>query len=70
MGHVEGKRIVVTGSTRGMGRGFASALAAEGARLVINGTNADKLGEIEAEIIAAGGTAEPVLGSVADDAVG
>ena len=53
-----------------MGRGFASALTAEGARLVINGTNADKLGEIEAEIIAAGGTAEPVLGSVADDAVG
>lgn len=40
MGHVEGKRIVVTGSSRGMGRGFAAALAAEGARLVINGTNA------------------------------
>jgi 3-oxoacyl-[acyl-carrier protein] reductase len=69
MGNVEGKRIVVTGSSRGLGRGFALALAAEGARVVINGTNAEALGEVEAAIASAGGVVEPVLGSVADDAV-
>ncbi len=68
MGHVDGKRIVVTGATRGMGRGFALGLAAEGARVVVNGTNADLVEEVTATITAAGGTAEPCVGSVADDA--
>ncbi|MSW20927.1 MAG: short-chain dehydrogenase, partial [Actinobacteria bacterium] len=37
MSTLEGKRIVVTGATRGLGRGFALGLAAAGARLVVNG---------------------------------
>ena len=40
MARVAGKRIVVTGSSRGLGRAFAIALAREGASVVINGTNA------------------------------
>ena len=68
-GQVEGKRIVVTGATRGMGRGFALALAAEGARVVVNGTNAELVEEVTSAIRDGGGTAEPVVGSVADDAV-
>ena len=69
MSTLEGKRIVVTGATRGLGRGFALGLAAAGARLVINGTNAALAEQVAEEIRAAGGTAEPVVGSVADDSL-
>jgi 3-oxoacyl-[acyl-carrier protein] reductase len=69
MGEVDGKRIVVTGATRGMGRGFALALAAHGAKVVLNGTNEALAEEVTEAIRSAGGSAEPVVGSVADDAV-
>ena len=69
MSTLEGKRIVVTGATRGLGRGFALGLAAAGARLVINGTNAALAEEVTEEIRATGGTVEPVVGSVADDSL-
>ena len=69
MSTLEGKRIVVTGATRGLGRGFALGLAAAGARLVVNGTNAALAEQVTEEIRAAGGTAEPVVGSVTDDSL-
>jgi 3-oxoacyl-[acyl-carrier protein] reductase len=69
MGHVEGRRIIVTGSTRGLGRGFAEGLAAQGARVVVNGTNAALVDEVVSGIGSAGGTAVGCVGSVADDAV-
>ncbi len=68
MARLDGKRIVVTGASRGLGRAFAVAVAGEGARVVINGTNAEKLAETAALVEAAGGApAEQVVGSVADD---
>ncbi len=66
---LEGKRIVITGSTRGLGRAFAMACAAEGAKLVINGTNETVLGEVEELIRANGGTVAAVKGSVAEEAI-
>jgi 3-oxoacyl-[acyl-carrier protein] reductase len=69
MGEVEGRRIVVTGSTRGLGRAFALALGAEGAKVVVNGTNADLVDGVVSEITGAGGSAVGCVGSVADDAV-
>ncbi|MGH9271110.1 MAG: SDR family NAD(P)-dependent oxidoreductase [Ilumatobacteraceae bacterium] len=69
MALLDGKRIVVTGSTRGLGRGFAEALAAQGAAVVVNGTNADLVTEVVDGICASGGTAVGVDGSIADDAV-
>jgi 3-oxoacyl-[acyl-carrier protein] reductase len=60
---------VVTGSTRGLGRAFAEALAADGARVVVNGTNGDLVDEVVSGIAAAGGTAVACPGSVADDAI-
>lgn len=64
-----GKRIVITGSSRGLGRGFALEMAKAGARVVINGTNAVALADTESAIRAAGCEVASVLGSVADAAL-
>ena len=66
---LEGKRIAITGSSRGLGRAFAIACAQEGAKLVINGTDSDALAEVEKTIQGAGGTVTIVAGSVAEEAV-
>ncbi len=63
---IQDKRIVVTGSSRGLGRAFACALAAEGAQLVINGTDEEALAKTENLIASLRGTSTSVLGSVAD----
>ncbi len=60
---------MVTGSTRGLGRAFAEALAADGAHVVVNGTNADLVDEVVSAITATGGTAVGCAGSVADDTI-
>jgi len=66
MGHLEGKVAVVTGAGRGIGRGEAVLLAAEGAAVVVNdlGTTLDGAGDetpvarmVAGEIVAAGGRA-------------
>ena len=53
-GEVEGKRVVVTGSSRRLGRAFARALAKEGTHLIINGSNENALRETAERISAAG----------------
>ena len=60
------KRIVVTGSSMGIGRAVALRLAREGARIVINGRHREPLGQALAEIAAAGGEVVASAGSVAD----
>lgn len=74
-GLVDGKVVVVTGAGGGIGREFALALAAEGARVVVNDIGATIGGEGEdqtpaeqvvAEIRAAGGQAVASFDSVAD----
>jgi 3-oxoacyl-[acyl-carrier protein] reductase len=67
VGRLDGKRIVVTGASRGLGRAFALALASEGASLVVNGTNETLLHDLAREIEANGGQAVAAPGSVADD---
>jgi NAD(P)-dependent dehydrogenase (short-subunit alcohol dehydrogenase family) len=61
-----GKRVVVTGASRGLGRAFAVAMAEQGASVVINGTQADRLAETADRIAATGNPCEQVLGSVAE----
>lgn len=69
MGRLDGKRIVITGSSRSLGRDFALACAAEGASLIINGTNEVALAAVAAEIAALGVPVHAVPGSVAEAAV-
>ena len=69
MGILDGKRIVVTGASRGLGRAFAVAVAAEGAQVVVNGTNEGLVAGVVDSITSAGGVAVPAVGSVADDAL-
>jgi gluconate 5-dehydrogenase len=49
-----GKTALITGSSRGLGRAFAEGLAGAGARVVLNGVNADRLAEAATEMRAAG----------------
>lgn len=60
MGVLDGKVAIVTGAGRGIGRGEAMLLAAEGAKVIVNdvgGTDADPGQEVVDEIRASGGEA-------------
>ena len=52
---LRGKRAIVTGGSRGIGRCCALALAREGARVCVTARNRDLLDEVVREIDAAGG---------------
>ena len=60
---------VVTGATRGIGRGIAQLLAKSGASVACIGTNAEKLGATVNEIVAEGGKAKAYICNVADSEV-
>src|SRR2546430_1839568 len=62
----DGKRVVITGAGRGLGRAFALALAREGASLVINDVDGEALGETATQIEDSGGTAVAVTGPVTE----
>ena len=57
MGILDGKAAVVTGSGRGVGRGHALHLAANGAKVVVNDIDEDEAQKVVDEVKSAGGTA-------------
>jgi NAD(P)-dependent dehydrogenase (short-subunit alcohol dehydrogenase family) len=64
---VADKVVVITGGGQGIGRSFAKAFAAGGARVVIAERNVDKARDVESEIAAGNGHAIVVETDVADE---
>jgi NAD(P)-dependent dehydrogenase (short-subunit alcohol dehydrogenase family) len=62
-----GKRVLVTGSSSGIGEGIAKRMAREGVRLVVHGRDAERTERVAAEIRATGVEAHAVFGDLAKD---
>jgi 3-oxoacyl-[acyl-carrier protein] reductase len=64
---LDGKIAIITGAGQGIGRAYASAFAAEGARVVVADLNADRAGATAQAVRDAGGQAIAVATDVADE---
>jgi gluconate 5-dehydrogenase len=65
---LEGRTALVTGSSRGLGQGIAAGMAAAGARVVLNGTDAKRVGESAQALRALGHTVFEAPFDVVDEA--
>ena len=65
MSTLQGKRAIVTGSGRGIGRAIATKLAAEGASVVVNDIDPEPAEETAAALRAAGAEVSVCVGDVA-----
>jgi NAD(P)-dependent dehydrogenase (short-subunit alcohol dehydrogenase family) len=63
---LSGRRALITGAGRGIGRGVAEALASAGAHVTLCARSADEIAEAARVIIAAGGAADHVVLDVTD----
>jgi len=64
---LEGRVAIVTGSGGGLGRSHVLYLARKGARVVVNDLSQEATDSVAAEIVAAGGQAMAIAGSVTDE---
>lgn len=62
-----GKRVLVTGSTSGIGEQIAKTLASEGAQVVVHGRREQEAARVVQEITTAGGSARAVIGDLGND---
>ena len=65
---LKGRTALVTGSTNGIGRGVAQALAAAGAQVIVHGRDTARGAEVVDGIISAGGAAAFVPADLAGGA--
>ncbi|WP_391571265.1 SDR family NAD(P)-dependent oxidoreductase [Cohnella sp.] len=66
MSRLAGKTAIVTGSTRGIGKGIAVRYGREGANVVVSGTNAELCEEVAESIRREGGSAIGIVCDVSD----
>src|SRR3954471_6050298 len=64
---LEGRIAIVTGSGGGLGRAHVRYLARKGARVVVNDLSQGAADRVAAEIVAEGGEALAIAGSVTDE---
>ena len=64
---IEGKVVIVTGASSGIGEAIARRLAKQGARLMLAARRADKLSDIVGDIERAGGNAKAFTVDVTDE---
>jgi 3-oxoacyl-[acyl-carrier protein] reductase len=62
-----GKRVLVTGSSAGIGTGIAELLAAEGMSVVVHGRNAERAQAVVDRLVAAGSKAAVAVGDLSSD---
>lgn len=63
---LDGRVVIVTGATSGLGVGFARAIAAVGGQVVLAGRRADRLKDVAADLTAAGAAVRARPTDVAD----
>ena len=68
MGKLDGKVAIVTGGNRGIGKGIARGLAAEGASIVLAARGVEELNQTAEELTASGATVLTVPTDVTDEA--
>ena len=68
MGALDGRRIVITGASSGIGEATALALAAEGAGVALGARRKDRIDELAKRIEGDGGRAVAIEADVADEA--
>ncbi len=66
MQRMQGKVAIITGAAQGIGRALANRYAAEGAHVVVNDVNADKIDAAVAAIRQTGGSALGIVADVSD----
>jgi NADP-dependent 3-hydroxy acid dehydrogenase YdfG len=64
--NVEGKVVVITGASSGLGEATARALSAQGARVVLGARRPDRIQALASELTSSGGNAIAVTTEVAD----
>jgi 3-oxoacyl-[acyl-carrier protein] reductase len=67
MTNLQGKTALITGASQGIGRACALALAQKGARIALAARNVAKLESVAAEVVSAGGEAQPFAMDVSDE---
>ncbi len=67
-GKLDGQVVAITGSGRGLGRAYALAMAAEGARVVVNDRDSEPAASVATEIGEGGGEAVVCIAPVGDRA--
>jgi NAD(P)-dependent dehydrogenase (short-subunit alcohol dehydrogenase family) len=67
MGKLFGKVAIITGSSRGIGKGIALALAKEGVAIVLNGRNQDRLDETQKLLFEETANVVSFCGDVSDE---